>query len=211
MSSTTAGLGARSLHKLKSRTAGQRQSLEQAGLFLKNFFRHPKMLGSAIPSSRYLTNRVLDRTDWETARTIIEFGPGVGTFTRNILSRMSPEARLLAIELNSEFCQALTETITDPRFEIAQGSAAEVKRWMYIRSLPKADFILSGIPYSLLSHEMRQDILTASRDSLTDDGVFVAFQYTRWVLPDLQRVFSRVEEDFEPMNILPARVFYCRV
>ncbi|MGZ4816464.1 MAG: hypothetical protein ACXVZV_13695, partial [Terriglobales bacterium] len=96
MSSTTAGLGARRLRELKSRTAGQRQSLEQAGLFLKNFIRHPKMLGAAIPSSRYLINRVLDRTDWNQARTIIEYGPGVGTFTRHMLARMSPQARLLA-------------------------------------------------------------------------------------------------------------------
>src|SRR3954470_17024821 len=183
MSSTTAGLGARSLRKLKSRAAGQRQSLEQAGLFLKNFIRHPKMLGSAIPSSRYLINRVLDRIDWNRARTIVEYGPGVGTFTRHILARMSMEAQLLAIELNPEFCDALATGISDPRFQIVHGSAAEVQRWMHIRALSQADFILSGIPYTLLSHELRHKILIASRNALVDGGVFVVFQYTRSVLP----------------------------
>jgi hypothetical protein len=61
-----------------------------------------------------------------------------------------------------------------------------------------------------LNTELRQRILTATRDALADDGVFVVYQYTRAVLPDLQQVFSRVEDDFEPLNILPARVFFCR-
>jgi len=29
------------------------------------------------------------------------------------------------------------------------------------------------------------------------------------VLPHLRQVFSDVREDFEPLNILPARIFYC--
>jgi hypothetical protein len=45
---------------------------------------------------------------------------------------------------------------------------------------------------------------------LAPGGVFVVYQYTRAVLTDLQSVFSSVEDDFEPLNILPARVFFCR-
>ena len=210
MSSTTAGLGARNLRRWRERTVDQRHSLEQAGLFLRNFIRHPKMLGSAIPSSRYLTNRVVERIDWNATRTVVEYGPGIGTFTRTILARMSPYARLLAIELNRNFCQALSSSIRDTRFQPAHASAAEIKQQMQARSLPRADFILSGIPFLWLPHDLRHRILTASRDSLADKGVFVAFQYTRSLLPDLQRVFSRIEEDFEPMNILPARIFHCR-
>ena len=58
------------------------------------------MLGSLIPSSRFLVNDVLNQVDWDKARVIVEYGPGVGTITQEILKRMRPDAVLLALELN---------------------------------------------------------------------------------------------------------------
>ena len=210
MASTTAGLRSRTARKTKSRNQGQLRSLEQAGVFLKNFLRHPLMLGSAIPSSRYLISRVLDQVNWNSIRTAVEYGPGVGTFTRPILSRLVKHAALLAIELNRDFAELLAGDANDPRLKVAHGSCADVVHWMKAHRLAPAEFILSGIPYTVLNAALRQRILTATRDALADDGVFVVYQYTRAVLPDLQQVFSRVEEDFEPLNILPARVYFCR-
>jgi phospholipid N-methyltransferase len=210
MASTTAELRGRTPHKNKSRNPSQLGSLEQAGLFLKNFLRHPLMLGSAIPSSRYLISRVLDQVEWPQVRTAVEYGPGVGTFTRPILSRLSRNANLLAIELNTDFADLLRSDTADPRLKVAHGSCADVVHWMREHQLGQAEFILSGIPYTVLDPGVRQKILTATRNALCDEGVFVVYQYTRAVLPDLQQVFSRVEDDFEPLNILPARLFFCR-
>jgi phospholipid N-methyltransferase len=210
MASSTAGLRSRTVPKTKSRNIGQLRSFEQAGLFLKNFLRHPLMLGSAIPSSKYLISRVLDRLDWARTHTAVEYGPGVGTFTRPILDRLSSNASLLAIELNADFTELLRADIDDPRLRIAQGSCADVGRWMRRHQMRQADFILSGIPYTVLPGELRERILVGTREALAPDGVFVVYQYTRAVLPDLQRAFAKVEDDFEPLNILPARVFYCR-
>ena len=210
MASTTAGLRSRTARKPRSRNQGQLRSLEQAGVFLKNFLRHPLMLGSAIPSSRYLISRVLDQVDWENVCTAVEYGPGVGTFTRPILSRLSNDSNLLAIELNADFAELLRADTTDSRLQVAHGSCADVVHWMKLHQLAPAEFILSGIPYTVLNAALRRRILAATRDALTADGVFVVYQYTRAVLPDLQDVFSDVQEDFEPLNILPARVFFCR-
>ena len=46
-------------------------------LFALNFFKSPAMLGSLIPSSRFLVNDVLNQVDWDKARVIVEYGPGV--------------------------------------------------------------------------------------------------------------------------------------
>ena len=37
----------------------QRPRIAELALFGRNFFRHPKMLGSVIPSSRFLVQRLL--------------------------------------------------------------------------------------------------------------------------------------------------------
>ena len=41
-------------------------------LFARNFLKHPMMLGSIIPSSRFLVREVLDRIDWKSAAVIVE-------------------------------------------------------------------------------------------------------------------------------------------
>ena len=43
-------------------------------------------------------NQVLAPVDWERASVIVEYGPGVGTLTAEILRRMRPDARLVVIE-----------------------------------------------------------------------------------------------------------------
>ena len=46
------------------------------------------MLGSVIPSSRFLVNDLMAQVDWDRARVVVEYGPGVGTITQHILKRM---------------------------------------------------------------------------------------------------------------------------
>ena len=82
-------------------------SLTQRLLFALNFFRHPFMLGSIWPSSRYLVDEVLRPIDWERAGVIVEYGPGVGTITSEILRRMRPDAHLIVIETNEAFVKFL--------------------------------------------------------------------------------------------------------
>ena len=121
-----------------------------ASLFARNFFKHPSMLGSVIPSSRFLVKNLLDRIDWDRARVVVEFGPGVGTITREVLKRMRSDAVLMAIELNDEFVEYLGATIHDPRLRVVHGSAEHVRRLLAEQGLASADYIISSIPYSLL-------------------------------------------------------------
>ena len=54
----------------------------QSLLFALNFFLHPSMLGSLVPSSRFVIQDVMAQVDWDRARVVVEYGPGVGTITR---------------------------------------------------------------------------------------------------------------------------------
>ena len=91
-----------------------------AFLFFRNFFRHPRMLGSIIPSSRFLIKQLLQPIDWDKARVIVEYGPGVGGITAEILRRMRPDAKLVAIEMNGDFVSFLGRTLVDERFHVVQ-------------------------------------------------------------------------------------------
>lgn len=182
---------------------------QQMSLFARNFFKHPAMLGSLIPSSRFLIDQVLQHVDWDRARVFVEYGPGVGTFTREILQRMHPDARLIGLELNPDFAAFLGESIHDPRFRVAHASASDVKKILAEQDIHTADYVLSGIPFTTIPAAVRDAILADTRALLTDEGRFLVYQFTRNVLPFLEESFDEVDREFEPLNVLPAFVYSC--
>lgn len=183
--------------------------LDQMLLFARNFFKHPVMLGSVIPSSRFLIEEVLRQVDWERARVFVEYGPGVGTFTGEILRRMHPEATLVVLETNREFVDFLRSSIGDERLHVIHGSAADVQEELARLGFSSADYIVSGIPFSTMPEEVRASILCATRNALDPQGAFLVYQFSARVLPYLEQVFRAVHRSFEPLNILPAHFFYC--
>lgn len=182
---------------------------QQLLLFARNFLKHPKMLGSVIPSSRFLIDEVLEPIDWERASVIVEYGPGVGTFTGELLRRMRPDATLIVVETNPEFVRFLRDSFSDERLQVVQGSAADVDRILSQWGKDRADYIISGIPFSTMPEELRESILRATHGALHPTGSFLVYQFSARVLPDLQRIFGHVERGFEPLNILPAQTFFC--
>jgi phospholipid N-methyltransferase len=167
------------------------------------------MLGSVIPSSRALVNRVLEQIDWEATRVIVEYGPGVGTITSAMLKNLRPDGVIVAIDYNPDFADYLRSTSLDPRLTVVHGSAAEVERILDSVGVDGADCIVSGIPFSTLPHGLRESLLEDSRRVLLPGGKMIVYQFTGAVLPHLERVFGQVSQQRELLNILPARVFSC--
>jgi phospholipid N-methyltransferase len=178
-------------------------------LFAGNFLRHPMMLGSIIPSSRFLVNQVLEPIVWERARVIVEYGPGVGTITGEILRRMRPDAHLIAIETNEAFVKFLKRSFPDPRLHVVHDSAAEVQTVLERLGLAPASYIVSGIPLGSMPEPVRADIAAKSRAALAPGGAFLVYQFTSRALPVLQRTFRHVQRSFERRNLPPAQLFVC--
>lgn len=194
---------------MPAQTAKKSVMQSSVGLFARNFFKHPAMLGSVVPSSPFLVKDLIAQVDWERARILVEFGPGVGTITREILKRMRLDAVLVVIELNEEFVEYLGSTICDPRLRVVHGSAAHVRRILAKQGLTSADYIISSLPFSLLEEALRQEIVAESRHALKAQGSLLLYQYNRALLPCLKSSFSSVKLNFQPFNILPALIFHC--
>lgn len=176
-------------------------------LFAREFLKHPVLLGSALPSSRFLVQRILRQVDWQTTHVVVEYGPGVGTFTAEILQRLPADGLLIAIEASPEFVRHLKHAFPDPRLSVVHGSAGDVRRILRENGVGAADAIISGIPYSTLPRNERERILTESKRALQPGGRFLVYQFTSAVARDLERVFGGFERDREPLNILPATIF----
>ena len=190
-------------------------SLTRAGrtsqllLFALNFLKHPNKIGWFLPSSRFVVNEVLKQIDWNNARVIVEYGPGLGTFTEDILQRMRPDATLIAFETNEEFYKYLSRSLQDPRFHLLHESATEIGPALQRLGLPPADYVISGIPFKTMPEEVCGAIVRNTHAALRPKGEFLVYQLSTAVRPYLESVFGRVRQDFELLNIPPGRLFYC--
>ena len=86
----------------------------------------PVSVGKVLGRGIFVVDGVLKQVDWDKARVIVEYGPGVGTFTTKLLKRMRADATLIALEINPDFFKFLGKSLRDPRFHLVQESAAEI-------------------------------------------------------------------------------------
>ena len=176
--------------------------------FLRGFIKHPRMVGSIIPSSRILINKMLGPVDWANTRLFVEYGPGVGTFTRPILELLGPDATLVTVDTNAEFTSYLKSSIDDPRLVPVTGSAAEIERILEERALGKADYVLSGLPFSTLPPGVGDAIARATANVVRAGGAFLIYQFSPKVRDFIDPYFERIERGFEWVNVPPATLFW---
>ena len=176
--------------------------------FLKEFFKHPVMVGSVIPSSDRLIRKMLGPVDWKNTKLFVEYGPGVGTFTRPILDLLGPDAKLITIDTNAEFTAFLKEDITDDRLIAVTGSAADVEKIVAAHGFTHADFVVSGLPFSTLPAGVGDAIGQATARVIRPGGAFLVYQFSPKVRDFIAPYFQRLDRGFEWWNVPPATLFW---
>ena len=178
------------------------------GMFFRGFLKHPVMVGSIIPSSGKLIDKMLSRVDWGRAKVFVEYGPGVGTFCQPILDRMAPDATLIAIDTNPDFIGYLRRRIGDSRFHPVEGSATDVRQILADRGLDGADYILSGLPFSTLPPGVGARIAEETAAALQPGGAFLVYQFSPKVRDFIAPHFERIDHGMEVVNIPPAQLYW---
>jgi phospholipid N-methyltransferase len=185
-----------------------RRSTSPHWQFLRGFLKHPVMVGSVIPSSRVLIDRMLRPVDWNNTRLFVEYGPGVGTFTRPVLDRMGPDSTLIAIDTNPDFIKFLGKSIDDPRLVPVVGSAADVEQIVSQHGFESADYVLSGLPFSTLPPGIGDEIAEATARVIRPGGAFLVYQFSPKVLDFIKPHFEKIDRGFEWINVPPATLFW---
>jgi len=170
-------------------------------------FLDDRSVGSVTPSSKYLVERMVKSAALEDARVVVEYGPAHGVITRQLLKKIRPDAKLIAVEFNEKFFASLSERVKDPRLVPVRGDVREIDKILAARGLPKADRIISGVPFALFTGRERHELLTKTSALLSPGGRFVAFGYTTHLIPMLKDYFSSVDIQFEMRNLPPSFVF----
>lgn len=175
--------------------------------FLRGFCRHPAQVGSVVPSSHWLEQRLVRSARAGEARSVVELGPGTGGTTAALLQAMRPAARLLAIELDSDFHRLLCTSRRDPRLVVELGSAEHLEQFLAAQRMGAPDAIVSGIPFSTMPPEVSDRIAAAVAKALRPGGRFVAYQVRTHVAQYVSPYLGLPEKEWEPINVPPMRVF----
>jgi len=189
-------------------STGFAEDLRRRALFGLSMLRNPRTVGAVWPTSRRAVDDLLDMGDLGSAAVVAEFGAGIGVYTEGILRRLPPGARLLAYEVDGSLAAAVARRLPDRRLEVVNASAERVGE--HLEALGrKADVVVSSLPFSTLPESLRHNLLDAAREALAPGGHFLVLQYSRTVLPELERRFPKIRHRFSPLNVPPAFLFAC--
>ena len=173
------------------------------GVFLQGAIQQPGMVGAVFPSSKSTIVNMMKRVDWENCKLVVEYGPGVGTFTHHLLEHLPRDAQLLAIDTSAHFVEHLGKTIADPRFKAVLGSATDVERIVKAEGYDHADIVISGLPISTLPAEVAEEMVEATYRVLKPGGAFLTYQYRLKARRLTEQAFDRVDTKYVLMNVPP--------
>jgi phospholipid N-methyltransferase len=179
------------------------RSVSVSTLFFKRFLKRPFQIASIVPSSKAMVDRVASKMDFTQPRVIAEYGPGEGVHSREIARRMTPDSHLLLFELDAALARALERQFAgDHRVHVIHGDAASLPYELKRRGFASCDYILSGIPFSILKIEKKRSLLRKTYDALKTDGKFIIYQVTN-ELRQHATIFQRDESEYFLQNIPP--------
>jgi phospholipid N-methyltransferase len=174
-----------------------------SALFFKRFLKRPFQIASIMPSSKALVERVADKIDFDHARVIAEYGPGEGVHSREIARRMRPDCQLLLFELDPAFSRDLQRQFSDDsRVHVINGNAARLPLELRRRGIGWCDYIVSGIPFSILKIDKKRALLQQTYEALAAGGRFIIYQVTN-ELKQHAKIFERAESEYFLQNIPP--------
>jgi phospholipid N-methyltransferase len=116
---------------------------------------------------------------------------------------MRPDTQLLLFELDAAFSRDLERQFAgDPRVHVYHRDAAALPDELQRLGIPACDYILSGIPFSILNIDKKRALLQKTHDALAETGAFIIYQVTN-ELKQHATLFAQADSEYFLQNIPP--------
>jgi phosphatidylethanolamine/phosphatidyl-N-methylethanolamine N-methyltransferase len=183
--------------------------------FLRQFMHNPTRTGAIAPSSTALAELITASADLAQASVVIEFGPGTGVFTEQILAQLHKEATFFALEVNPDFVAATQARC--PEAIVYHDSATQAGAHLKTHGHTHCDCIISGLPWAAFGEKLQDDLLDTVKDVVRPGGRFLTFAYLQGLLlpsglrfrKKLKNRFSKVSTTRIVWANLPPALVYC--
>lgn len=187
---------------------GEAERISDRVLFFRKFLAKGRVISAAMPSSRQLVSGLLRHIDFDHPGTIVELGAGTGPVTEQIVERLRPFHRFVAVENDPEFCDVLRRRF--PATTLLQADATKVAEPLASMGLHKVDYVVSGLPTPNLPPRAAVRLWRWLSRSLAPDGLFVQITIAPLVYRAFYtRLFNSVEYHMVWRNMPPGGVYRC--
>lgn len=157
-------------------------------LFLQGMVHNPLQVGAFTPCSRFVAEEItkyVKQASNNNNLRVLEVGAGSGIFTKKlekVLSKKNVLYHLDVIEIDSHYCEILHK-----RFDKNKSIQIHCTNIMQWKPTDTYDFIISALPFALLSYDMVTSICLLYQQWIKPEGILSYYEHM-W-LPELKKHF----------------------
>jgi phosphatidylethanolamine/phosphatidyl-N-methylethanolamine N-methyltransferase len=186
----------------------RRAYLSDRALFLRKFLGKGRVISAAVPSSQALVAGLLRDVDFGRPATIIELGAGTGPVTEQIVDRLRPFHRFVAVENDPEFCRVLRRRF--PETMLLEADAARIAEPLANVGIHKVDYVVSGLPTPSLPARTAVGLWRWLRRALKPNGLFLQITIAPLIYSGFYtRLFESVDYRMVWWNLPPGGIYRC--
>jgi phosphatidylethanolamine/phosphatidyl-N-methylethanolamine N-methyltransferase len=180
------------------------QTTKEQQVFHKLSKEKPEIIGAVSHSSSYLAQEITNNIKVNiSSRRILEVGPGIGTFSDEIIKKMSSEDTLDLIELEPELCKILEE-----KYKNYSNVFVHCKSILEWDPTSKYDIIVSGLPFNSFEETFVSDIFRKYETLSKSNTELSFFEYVGLSVFAKKNVSNTVDSFKKKYNAKNSYVFW---
>jgi phosphatidylethanolamine/phosphatidyl-N-methylethanolamine N-methyltransferase len=174
-------------------------------MFFRRWLANPLRMGSIVPSSAALCERIVRHTSRAPDEIVLELGAGTGVVSRALLRSGIPADRLFVVEIDPAMIGHLRQLL--PGAHVIEGDARNLETLLPRLWHGRIGTVICGIPLVLLPRAAQRSFIDAIERVAPGRG-FLHFSYCATSpLPFRKHRLAAKREAWTPLNFPPASVW----
>lgn len=184
------------------------EKVANTALFFRRWLANPLQMGSIIPSSRALCERVARNVERAPGEYVLELGAGTGVVSRALLDHGVPPEKLIVVEIVPDMAEHLRSVL--PGVNVICGDAFALQDAIPKEWQGRIGTAICGIPLVMLPFEQQKRFVDAVESVAPGKG-FLLFTYCiTSPLPYRKLGLTAKRLEWTPLNFPPASVWRYR-
>lgn len=174
-------------------------------MFFRRWLANPLQMGSIVPSSPALCQRIVRHTRRAPDEAVLELGAGTGVVSRALLNSGMPAHKLIVVEIVPAMAAHLRRVL--PGVTVIEGDARALSDILPAAWHGRIGTVVCGIPLVLLPHVEQARFIDAIEAVAPGRG-FLHYSYCATSpLPRRPHGLNGRREAWTPLNFPPASVW----
>lgn len=172
--------------------------------FLIQGVKNIKEVGALTRSGPILCKKMILPVPSDKDVIVVELGAGDGVITKHLLEKVSPNSKIISIELNELLFRKL-ESIKDDRLTTIHGNINNLDQILDDNGIDKMDHLVSAVPFMIMDNQYVIDFLKKYQKRIKKGGSFTQVHYG-FKRKFYQKIFGNAKVHYVPANVPPALV-----